>query len=70
MIVAIVALAAIITPPDPGSQLVLAVPLYLLFEGSLFLMWLTDRRKKSEPEEDEAVEEDKRESITGEGTGA
>ena len=70
VIVAIVALAAIITPPDPGSQLVLAVPLYLLFEGSLFLMWLTDRRKKSEPEEDEAVEEDNRESITGEGTGA
>lgn len=70
VIVAIVALAAIITPPDPGSQLVLAVPLYLLFEGSLFLMWLTDRRKKSEPEEDEAVEADKRESITGEGTGA
>ena len=70
VIVAIVALAAIITPPDPGSQLVLAFPLYLLFEGSLFLMWLTDRRKKSEPEEGEAIEADKRESITGEGTGA
>ena len=46
------------------------VTLVACFGAILFLMWLTDRRKKSEPEEDEAVEEDKRESITGEGTGA
>lgn len=47
VIVLIVALAAIITPPDPGSQLLLAVPLLLLFEGSLVLMRLTDRRRRT-----------------------
>jgi sec-independent protein translocase protein TatC len=38
VIVGVVALAAIVTPPDPGSQVILAIPLLLLFEGSLFLM--------------------------------
>ena len=44
IIVGVVALAAIITPPDPGSQLLLAVPLLLLFEGSLLMMRIFDRR--------------------------
>nr|WP_298925999.1 twin-arginine translocase subunit TatC [uncultured Erythrobacter sp.] len=38
VIVGVVALAAIVTPPDPGSQIILALPLLLLFEGSLILM--------------------------------
>lgn len=38
VIVGIFVIAAIVTPPDPGSQIVLAVPLWLLFEASLFLM--------------------------------
>jgi sec-independent protein translocase protein TatC len=38
VIVAIFVVAAIVTPPDPGSQIVLAVPLWLLFEASLLLM--------------------------------
>lgn len=38
VIVGVVALAAIVTPPDPGSQVILAVPLLLLFELSLVLM--------------------------------
>lgn len=38
VIVGVVALAAIVTPPDPGSQLILALPLLLLFEGALILM--------------------------------
>ncbi|MEM6909233.1 MAG: twin-arginine translocase subunit TatC, partial [Pseudomonadota bacterium] len=42
VIVAVVALAAIVTPPDPGSQVILAVPLLLLFEGSLLLMRLQE----------------------------
>ena len=44
VIVGIVAVAAIITPPDPGSQLLLALPLLLLFEGSLLIMRLGERR--------------------------
>ena len=48
VIVAVVAVAAIVTPPDPGSQLILAVPLYLLFEGSLFLMRFTEPKRTDE----------------------
>jgi len=42
----IVALGAIVTPPDPGSQIILAIPLLLLFEGSLTLMRLQERTMK------------------------
>ena len=38
VIVGIFIIAAIVTPPDPGSQIILAVPLMLLFEASLLLM--------------------------------
>lgn len=44
VIVGIVALAAVITPPDVVSQLMLAIPMLLLFEGSLVVMWLGERR--------------------------
>ena len=44
IIVLVVTVAAIVTPPDPGSQLILAIPLWLLFEGSLVLMRLSERR--------------------------
>ena len=47
VIVGGVAIAAIITPPDPGSQLLLAVPLLLLFEGSLLIMRFGERKAKS-----------------------
>lgn len=43
VIVGVVALAAVVTPPDPGSQIILAIPLLLLFEGSLLLMRLQER---------------------------
>jgi sec-independent protein translocase protein TatC len=46
VIVGVVALAAVVTPPDPGSQVILAVPLLLLFEGSLLLMRLQDRKER------------------------
>ncbi len=56
VIVGVVALAAIVTPPDPGSQVILAVPLLVLFEGSLLLMRLQERtmRKAKAVEEAEA----------------
>lgn len=44
VIVGVVTVAAIVTPPDPGSQLILAIPLYLLFEGSLLIMRVTEKR--------------------------
>jgi sec-independent protein translocase protein TatC len=45
MIVAAFALAAILTPPDVISQLMLGIPLILLYEVSLAIMWFTDRKK-------------------------
>ena len=51
VIVGVVALAAIVTPPDPGSQLILAVPLLMLFEGSLLLMRIFERGAKKTAEE-------------------
>lgn len=44
VIVAIFAVAAVATPPDVVSQLMLAVPLLILFEGSLLVMRITERR--------------------------
>jgi sec-independent protein translocase protein TatC len=44
VIVAIAIIAAIVTPPDVVSQLLLLVPMWLLFEGSLMIMWLADRK--------------------------
>ena len=48
VIVAITAFAAIITPPDLMSQILLLVPMWLLFEGSLVVMWLGERRAARE----------------------
>ncbi|HEY0101862.1 MAG TPA: twin-arginine translocase subunit TatC [Brevundimonas sp.] len=48
-IVAVVVLAAIVTPPDPISQLMLAVPLVLLYEISIWCVRLIElRRRKTE----------------------
>lgn len=48
VIVGITVVAAIITPPDVISQLMLAIPLVLLFESALLVMWFTDRKKVRE----------------------
>jgi Tat protein translocase TatC len=45
VIVAILIAAAVLTPPDPFSQLALAVPMWLLFELGVLLAWLSRRRK-------------------------
>jgi sec-independent protein translocase protein TatC len=47
-IVAIVAVAAVLTPPDILSQVLLAVPLYLLYEFAIFAIWFTQRRRARE----------------------
>lgn len=57
VVVLVVALAAIITPPDVISQLVLAVPLLFLFEGSLMLMKITERRDAQRREEEATAED-------------
>ena len=46
VIVIIFALAAILTPPDPITQVGLAIPLLLLYELSIFTVNLLKRKKK------------------------
>lgn len=58
VIVAIVALAAVLTPPDVASQLMLAVPMMLLFEGSLVVMWLGEKRAARRGEQPADTAED------------
>jgi sec-independent protein translocase protein TatC len=50
-IVAIFAVAMIMTPPDVFSQTVLAGPVVLLYEASIIAVWMIERnRKKAEAE--------------------
>ncbi|MBI2260532.1 MAG: twin-arginine translocase subunit TatC [Caulobacterales bacterium] len=44
-IVAVVVLAAVVTPPDPISQLMLAIPLVLLYEVSIWCVRLIELRR-------------------------
>lgn len=57
MIVAAFVIAAVATPPDVISQLMLAVPLILLFEGALLVMWFTERKAAKDKAAEEAAEE-------------
>lgn len=66
VIVAVFILAAFITPPDVISQLLLAIPLLLLFEGSLVLMRMGEKKREKEKAEQEAAESTPQ-SATGEG---
>ena len=47
VILVIVIVAAMATPPDVVSQISLAIPLYLLFELGILLSYLASRKKKS-----------------------
>ena len=46
VIVIIFALAAILTPPDPITQVGLAIPLLLLYELSIFTVRLIEKKKE------------------------
>lgn len=50
MIVGAFILAAVLTPPDVVSQLMLAIPLLLLYEITIIAIWFTDRKKGKEIE--------------------
>ena len=44
-IVGVFAVAAVLTPPDPISQITLAVPILLLYEISIFLVQMIERKR-------------------------
>jgi len=52
VIVIIFALAAILTPPDPITQIGLAIPLLLLYELSIFTVKFIEKKKSNENLED------------------
>jgi len=47
-IVGAFAVAAVLTPPDIGSQLLLAIPLMILYELAIIGIWFTERKRKVE----------------------
>ena len=47
-IVAVFVVAAILTPPDPVSMMTLAIPGVLLYEISIWCVWLIELRRKRE----------------------
>ncbi|HEX7015273.1 MAG TPA: twin-arginine translocase subunit TatC [Cyclobacteriaceae bacterium] len=53
-LVVILVIAAVITPPDPISQTIVAIPLYLLYEFSIFVAAFVERTKAKEEAEEEA----------------
>lgn len=65
-VVIIAAAAAILTPPDPISQLGLGLPIYLLYEISIVLVKMSEKKRRErdiadgliDPDEDEDEDED------------
>ena len=58
MIVIIFVVAAIITPPDVVSQIMVAVPMIGLYELSILLSRLIGNRRKEKEDEEEDTDED------------
>jgi sec-independent protein translocase protein TatC len=54
-ILGVFVVAAIATPPDPISQLMLAIPICLLYEVSIWCVWIIERRRKKEDESRDMV---------------
>jgi sec-independent protein translocase protein TatC len=54
-VVAVFVVAAVATPPDVVSQLMLAIPLLMLFEGALAIMWFTERKDAEEKAAEDAA---------------
>ena len=55
-IVAIFAVAAVVTPPDVFSQLRLAVPLLVLYEISILCVWLIEKKRAEQATTEDATD--------------
>jgi len=56
VLIAIFIIAAVLTPPDPVSQSIMAVPMYLLYEcGVIFARVFTKKREEEKAAEEEAT---------------
>jgi sec-independent protein translocase protein TatC len=54
VLLAIFIIAAFLTPPDPVSQTLMALPMYALYEGGVLMSRLLVRAKPADPEQDPA----------------
>jgi len=54
-IVGMVAFAGVVTPPDVFSQLSLAIPLYVLYEVSIWLARMIEKKREAAEAEEEAA---------------
>lgn len=66
-VVGIAIAAAVLTPPDPISQIGLGVPIYLLYEISIVLVRLAERKRAAREAAEEAAFE---REMAGEAAGA
>jgi sec-independent protein translocase protein TatC len=57
-VVVILIVSAILTPPDPLSQGLISIPLYLLFEISILISAFVAKRKAKEEREEELREKE------------
>ncbi len=61
-IVAVFVVAAVLTPPDPISQISLAVPIILLYEISIYMAKMVERKKAKD--EAQTAEEEAGDDVT------
>jgi len=54
-IVAVVTIAAIFTPPDPFSQIGLAIPMIGLYELAIWLVSMSEKKRMREQAEEDAT---------------
>ena len=57
-IVGVFIVAAIFTPPDPLSQLSLAIPIIILYEISIFMAKMVEKKRAEAQGEDEYGDDD------------
>jgi sec-independent protein translocase protein TatC len=68
-VVAVFVIAAVLTPPDPISQISLAVPILLLYEISIYMAKLVERKRAEEEDEDDFGDDDGGDDDPGSGAG-
>ncbi|MDB6088841.1 MAG: twin-arginine protein translocation system subunit TatC, partial [Gammaproteobacteria bacterium] len=54
VLIGIFIVAALLTPPDAVSQCIMAIPMYLLYEGGLVMARILQRMKRAEAEQKQA----------------
>jgi sec-independent protein translocase protein TatC len=52
VVIGIFVAAAVLTPPDPLSQCLMAIPMWLLYEGGLVMARVLSRNREAEAAED------------------